>query len=87
LVLSLCYLVLRRVLPLAALRLRSDEFKELEIVVLRHELTVLRRQLARPQLTSADRVFLAAASRLLPRAAGARSSSPRRRFLVGIAGW
>jgi putative transposase len=68
LVLSLCYLVLRRVLPLAALRLRSDEFKELEIVVLRHELTVLRRQLARPQLTSADRVFLAAASRLLPRA-------------------
>lgn len=65
---SLCYLVLRRVLQLAALRLRSKEFKELEIVVLRHELAVLRRQVARPGLTSADRVFLAAASRLLPRA-------------------
>jgi putative transposase len=64
---SLCYLVLRRVLQLAALRFRSDEFKELEIVVLRHELAVLHRQLARPELTASDRVFLAAASRLLPR--------------------
>ena len=35
---SLCYLALRRVLQLAALRFRSTEFKELEIVVLRHEL-------------------------------------------------
>jgi len=53
---------------LAALRFRSDEFKELEIVVLRHELAVLRRQLARPELNRSDRVFLAAASRVLPRA-------------------
>ena len=59
-----CYLVLRRVLQVAALRFRSDEFKELEIVVLRHELAVLRRQLAR---SPSDRVFLAAASRLLRR--------------------
>ncbi len=64
---SLCCLVLRRVLQLAALRFRSGEFKELEIVVLRHELAVLRRQVARPELMPADRVFLAAASRLLPR--------------------
>jgi putative transposase len=64
---SLCYLVLRRVLQLAALRFRSEEFKELEIVVLRHELAVLRRQAGRPELSPADRVFLAAASRLLPR--------------------
>jgi putative transposase len=67
LVWSLCYVVLRRVLQIAALRLRSQEFKELEIVVLRHELAVLRRQVARPELRPADRVFLAAASRLLPR--------------------
>jgi putative transposase len=65
---SLCYLVLRHLLQLVALRLRSEEFKELEIVVLRHEVTVLRRQVARPELRPADRVFLAAASRLLPRA-------------------
>jgi hypothetical protein len=64
---SFCYVLLRRVLQLAALRFRSKEFKELEIVVLRHELAVLRRQAGRPELTSADRVFLAAASRLLPR--------------------
>jgi hypothetical protein len=64
---SFCYVVLRRVLQLAALRLRSDEFKELEIVVLRHELAVLRRQAGRPELRPADRVCLAAASRLLPR--------------------
>jgi putative transposase len=65
---SLCHLVLRRLLQLAALRFRSEEFKELEIVVLRHELVVLHRQAARPELRPADRVFLAAASRLVPRA-------------------
>jgi hypothetical protein len=59
---SLCYLVLRRLLQLAALRFRSDESKELEIVLLRHELAVLRRQLAPPELSPPDRVFLAAAS-------------------------
>ncbi len=64
---SLCYLVCRCVLQLVLLRPRSEEFKELEIVVLRHELTVLRRQTRRPRLTTTDRVFLAAASRLLPR--------------------
>jgi putative transposase len=62
-----CYVVLGRLLQLAALRFRSEEFKELEIVVLRHELAVLRRQSGRPELKSADRLFLAAASRLLPR--------------------
>jgi putative transposase len=64
---SLLYLALRRVIELALLRCRPDQFKELEIVVLRHELAILRRQVARPALRPADRAFLAAASRLLPR--------------------
>jgi putative transposase len=65
---SLCYQVLRWILQLVALRVRSIDFKELEIVVLRHELAILRRRSHRPRMTTTDRIFLAAASRLLPRA-------------------
>jgi putative transposase len=68
LVVSLLYLLFRRGLAVAALRLRPREFKELEIVVLRHELAVLRRQIFRPRLDERDRVFLAAAGQLLGRA-------------------
>jgi hypothetical protein len=64
---SLLYILTRRVLDLVALRFRPGRSKDLEIVVLRHELAVLRRQVVRPELSDADRVFLAAASRLLPR--------------------
>ena len=54
---SLWYLVFRCLLQLVLLRRRSEDFKELEIVVLRHELSVLRRQAPRPHLRSSDRVF------------------------------
>ena len=66
-VLSFLYVAVQRVLPLLFLQFRSSLSKDLEIVILRHQLAVLRRQVRRPTFRAADRVFLSAASRLLPR--------------------
>ena len=62
-VLSFLYWSLRRLLELVVLRGRSEREKEIEILLLRHQLRVLERQVARPQLTQADRALLAAFSR------------------------
>jgi putative transposase len=72
-VLSFLYWSLRRLLELVVLRFRSEREKEIEILLLRHQLAVLERQVARPQLTSADRALLAALSWVLPRAVWKRS--------------
>src|SRR5687767_3638624 len=69
--LSFLYWVLRRLLELLVLRMRSEREKEIEILVLRHQLHVLERQIVRPQLRPADRALLAAFSRALPRRAWA----------------
>lgn len=64
------YLVgLRRILEFIGCLFRSERSKELEILVLRHELAVLRRQAGPPRYQPADRALLAALSRLLPRQA------------------
>jgi putative transposase len=68
-VVSLVYWALRRVLELLVLRVRSERTKEIEILVLRQQLRLLERQVARPRPEPADRVLLAALSRVLPRSA------------------
>jgi hypothetical protein len=72
-VLSFLYWSLRLLLELVVLRRRSEREKEIEILVLRQQLCVLRRQVGRPVPTPADRAVLAALSRVLPRRAWKRS--------------
>jgi putative transposase len=64
---KLAYLTLCRSIQLLALLARSDPAKDLELMVLRHQLNVLRRQVPRPRLEPTDRALLAAISRVLPR--------------------
>ena len=64
---SLVYVLVCRLFELLVLLGRGERSKELEILVLRHELLILRRQLRRPRFTPGDRLLLAALSRLLPR--------------------
>jgi putative transposase len=69
---SFVYLAVRNLFALVFLFGRSRRSKELEILALRHELAVIRRQAARPRLTRADRALLAALSRSVPRRAWPR---------------
>jgi putative transposase len=64
--LSFAYLAFSAVLRLLAGRWRSEFAKDVELLVLRHQLVVLGRQQARPSFRVADRAFLAALARMLP---------------------
>lgn len=69
-VFALLYLALRRLTGWALGSPTADRSKDVEILVLRHQLEVLHRQTPRPRLRRRDRFLLAAASRVLPRGAG-----------------
>ena len=64
--LRLIYLMFSKVLAWVVLRTRSDSTKEIEILVLRHQLAVLQRREPRPPTIWSDRAVIAALARLLP---------------------
>ena len=64
--LQLIYLVCTKLLSWMVLRTRSDTTKEIEILVLRHQLAVLQRRAPRTPIRWPDRTLIAALTRVLP---------------------
>src|SRR6185437_5471062 len=65
--LSIVYRTTRRLLGALAVAVRHDASKDAELLVLRHENAVLRRQVERVRYTWADRLWFTALSSLIPR--------------------
>src|SRR5271156_1491361 len=66
-VISIVYLLVRCLLGCLTVLSRGQVSKDAELLVLRHENAVLRRQIGRARYQPADRLWLAAVSRLIPR--------------------
>jgi hypothetical protein len=66
-VVSMAYTLVWRLFELVLLLARGERSKELEILVVRHELSILRRQTTRRPFMLTDRLLPAALSRVLPR--------------------
>jgi putative transposase len=66
-ILSVFYLVIRCLLGSLVTLARREASKDAELLVLRHQNAVLRRQISRVRYQPADRLWLAALSRLIPR--------------------
>jgi hypothetical protein len=77
---SLMYLLLRQVLRMLPQLARDDGAKDVEILVLRHQVAVLRRKVTRPNLQPADPWCWQCCRGCCPALAGRRSSSPRPRY-------
>ena len=84
---KLAYLTLWRSIQLLSLLARGDAAKDMEILVLRHQLVVLRRQTPPPKLEPADRALLAALSRVLPRSRWSCFLVRPQTLLAGTGGW
>jgi hypothetical protein len=85
--LSFLYRFFRRVLEVVRVHWSDTAAKDAEILVLRHQLAVLRRQVTRPRFTWSDRALVALLAGLVPRERWGRSSSRRRQSSDGTARW
>jgi hypothetical protein len=73
-IISVVYLLVRRLLDSLVVLARRELSKDAELLVLRHENAVLRRKIGRVRYQPGDRLWLAALSRWFPAAGGARYS-------------
>jgi hypothetical protein len=84
---KLTYVMLCRTIQLLALLVRGDAAKDLEILVLRHQLAVLRRQVPRPRFEPADAPCSRRSAACCHGPGGPASRSGPRRCCAGTAAW
>jgi hypothetical protein len=83
---AIFYLLLRRLVALAG-GSAEDRHRDVEVLVLRHQLTVFRRRVGRPRLRRRDRLFMVALSRVSRARGGHRSWSVPRPSFGGTVSW